>query len=293
MADISCKYCTNTWKLKRDYEKHLACCEFFFNMRRNPHSEMDDYGTKLPSNKELFRFVQELSLKCERLEREVTRLKATVSVRQKKVIVECLNNTVFIPQNSFCEWWKTISLQMHIALNEKEEQSMSSHWSTIRNPFLFRVFNIGLVDGIKMALGCFINTEKANKRVFPIRCFTQKPNAFYIYSSGDGSETGSSQISFSKKTKNRGSEWKLMTNADMETMVDYISQLFVREFLQWQKNNVSEIGGDERRGEEQITYMMRVNAMRPNKEKGIAELRKWLFSTLEESTQSMAECEYV
>ncbi|MFZ4478247.1 MAG: hypothetical protein ACOYPR_23845 [Saprospiraceae bacterium] len=82
---------------------------------------MDDYGSKMPTYKELFRFVQELSLKCERLEREVARLKTTVSVRQKKVIVECLNQSQNIPSYTFCDWWKNITLQIPVSLNTKEE----------------------------------------------------------------------------------------------------------------------------------------------------------------------------
>lgn len=299
MADIHCKYCHHSWKHKKDYEKHLACCEYFYQFRRKPQTEMDDYGCKLPTQKELFRFVQELSLKCERLEKEVARLKTTVSVRQKKVIVECLNNSTTMPSNTFFDWWKTIKLQMPVTLNYKEETEMSSHWSIISNTFLYRVFNIGLVEGVKCVLGKFIEIEKQKRRVLPIRCFTQKPNMFYIYC---GSENNSSENNdefggdvsndFFKKRTDSPQLWKTMSNVDLEKMVDYISQLFVREFLLWQKKNALEIANDERREEEQITYMMRINSMRPSKEKGLVEVRKWLFATLEENAQTMVECDY-
>jgi hypothetical protein len=289
MAEIFCKYCHHNWKYKKDYEKHLACCEYFYKLRRDPKTEMDDFGNKLPSHKELFRFVQELSLKCERLEREVIRLKATTSIRQKKVIVDCLNHSVTIPQHTFCEWWKLIHLQIPVSLTPKEETAMSEHWSNVSNAFLFRVFQQGLVDGIKYVLESYIRDDKP-KRVLPIRCFAQKPNVFYIYCGDDIRENG--DVAFKKPVKMQ-TLWKQMTNAELETMLDYISQLFVREFLNWQRINTEIISSNETRGEEQIAYMMRVNSMRPSKEKGIAEVRKWLFSTLEENAQSMAECEYV
>jgi len=285
MTDIFCKYCHHQWKHKKDYEKHLACCEYFYQLRRSPQREMDDYGNKLPSQKELFRFVQELSLKCERLEREVARLKTNVSVRQKKVIVECLNHSSAVPPMTFCEWWKKITLLIPVIVSEREGKSMDEHWSLIDNPFLFRVFQQGLVEGIKYVLDCYIRAEKS-KHILPIRCFTQKPNAFYVYCGNDDTTPD-------KKGGKSLSSWKLMTNSELETMTDYLSQLFVREFLVWQKDNTAEIGGDERRGEEQITYMMRVNSMRPSKEKGIAEVRKWLFTTLEENAQTIGESEFL
>ena len=285
MTEIYCKYCLHNWKHKKEYDKHLACCEFFYQLRRNPHTEMDDYGNKLPSHKELFRFVQELSLKCERLEREVVRLKSSTSIRQKKIIMDCLNHSTTIPAAKFPEWWKTISLDIPVEINTKEKEDMVGHWSDISNPYLFRVFHTGLVEGIKYVLGRFMQLEKQHKRVLPVRCFTQKPNMFYIYCRNEENTP-------SKKTKPT-SEWKSLTNVDLEMMVDYISQLFVREFLAWLKRNTDLIGNDERRGEEQINYMMRVNSMRPTKEKGMVEIRKWLFSTLEENAQSMSEMEFI
>jgi len=294
MSDIHCKYCHRSWKYKKEYEKHLACCEFFYQFRRKPQTEMDDYGAKMPTYKELFRFVQELSLKCERLEREVSRLKTTVSVRQKKVIVECLNQAANIPSHTFGNWWKTITLQLPVSLNPKEESEMQSHWSAISNAYLYRVFKMGLVEGVKFLLGKFIETERQKRGVLPIRCFTQRPNMFYIYC---GLEEDQSESFDKSKTSHKKLDaqhaWMSMTNADLEQLVDYISQLYVREFLLWQRQNTDEIGNDERRGEEQITYMMRVNSMRPSKEKGMTEVRKWLFTTLEENAQAIAECEWV
>jgi len=293
MADIHCKYCHKSWKYIKDYEKHLACCEYFYQFRRKPQTEMDDYGCKMPTYKELFRFVQELSLKCERLEREVARLKTTVSVRQKKVIVECLNQANNIPSYTFCDWWKDITLQIPVSLNTKEDTEMRSHWSTITNPFLYRVFNMGLLEGVKYLLGKFIETERQKRRLLPIRCFTQKPNMFYIYCGTENEEDEKTLPTEAfQSSKDLRQSWTTMSNTDLELMVDYMSQLFVREFLVWQRQNTSEIEQDERRGEEQITYMMRVNSMRPSKEKGIAELRKWLFATLEENAQNIAEVEW-
>jgi hypothetical protein len=299
MSDYYCKYCIKHWKHKQEYEKHLACCEFFYNFRRNPRNEMDDYGNKLPTQKELFRFVQELSMKCERLEKEVTRLKQNANMRQKKIIVECLNHSSAIPKWTFCEWWKSIHLSIPFVMNEKDASSMAEHWSEISNPYLFRVFNMGLTEGIKCILGQFIGVARESRQILPIRCFTQKINTFYIYC-GEGIPPYEDKIApavmrpqFPAKSGKRASEWKIMSNADLETMVDYISQIYVREFLGWLNTNSYLIGQDERRGEEQISYMMKVNSMRPSKEKGMVEVRKWLFATLEENAQKIGEVEFI
>jgi hypothetical protein len=276
MNDLYCKYCNNTWKYKKEYEKHLACCEYFYNYRRNPKPEMDDYGGKLPTQKELFRFVQELSLKCSRLEQDVARLKNNVSTRQKKVIVDCLNHPEQIPDNTFMEWWKGVTLHFTSPVQEYDAHELIEHWSSIRNPFLFRVFRQGLVEGIKYILSSYISS-KTKKQKLPIRCFSQKHNIFYIYS-------GTTDTEVSKKT-----QWRIMTTDDFEIMIDGISQLFVREFLVWQRENCDIICDNETRSEEQMMYMIRVNSMKPTKERGMSDIRKWLFSILEENAKTEFE----
>jgi hypothetical protein len=271
MAEQYCQYCHNHWKYKKEYEKHLACCAYFYHLRRNPKTEMDDYGCPLPTQKEMFRFIQELSLKCDRLEKEVGRLKNTVGVRQKKVIADCLNRPEQTPPDDFAGWWRKLTLQLQVEATQTEGAEMDAHWSLLNNVFLFRVFKQDLVDGIKTVLTKFMEIESVNGKL-PVRCFIQKPGVFYIYSGGT---------------------WKHMTNADFETMIDYISQLFVREFLAWQRENTDAIDEDERRCEEQMIYMMRVNSMRPSKEKGMLELRKWLFSKLEENASRTLETEFI
>lgn len=275
MTEHYCKYCNHNWKLKKEYEKHIACCEYFYHYRRNPVKEMDDYGNKLPSQQELFRFVQELSLKCARLEQDVNRLKRNVSVRHKKVITDCLNHPDEIPECTFTEWWKRISLhdlQNPYISTEYEKSEMSNHWSVIENPFLFRVFRRDLVDGIKYLMTHHLSVVSDKPT---IRCFTQKINVFYVYDILPNND----------KSKDNQPMWRTMSSNDFETMIDGISQLFVREFLVWQRDNRDSIDANEARKDEQMTYMMRVNGMRPSKERGMADIRKWLFSTLEKNAK--------
>jgi hypothetical protein len=291
---------------------------------------MDDYGNKLPTHQELFRFVQELSLKCSRLEQDVDRLKRNASVRNKKVIADCLNHPDEIPECTFTEWWKRITLGIRYIPTEYETTEMASHWSTIENPFLFRVFRRDLVDGIKYLMTHYLSVAKiqgvaesegrSKSAIFrrdevsyenaklPIRCFTQKPNVFYVYQGIQGvAESvgrsksaifGRDEVSYENDTLPKNDKpndlpptWRVMSSDDFETMIDGISQLFVREFLVWQRDNMESIDANEARKDEQMTYMMRVNGMRPSKERGMADIRKWLFSALEKNAK--VEFEFV
>jgi len=48
---------------------------------------MDDHGIKLPTVKELYRLVQDLSYRLDRSEKKVAKLEAQWNTRQKKVIL--------------------------------------------------------------------------------------------------------------------------------------------------------------------------------------------------------------
>lgn len=256
MTEIYCSYCYITWRLKREYDRHLTCCEFFYQLRKHPERQMDDYGVKVPTQRDLFRFVQELALKCDRLDKEVGRLKTVVSTRQKKVITECLANPNQTPEKTFDAWWRTI---------------------TVSETHLTRVFKEDLTEGMKSVLESQLKLY--GKTRLPIRAFVEKPGMFYIYVRDSG------------ETKTAPG-WRLMSNADMETMLMYLSQLFLREFIKWQRENVNEIETNEDKKEQELMYMVKVNGMKTSTEKRVLEIKKWFFPIIEESLKTM-DVEYV
>jgi hypothetical protein len=231
---------------------------YFNQLRRQPQpEEMDENGLKIPSVKELFRYVRDLSVRLEKTEKELARMKTVVNSRQKKMILEWLNQPTQKPTQTFEEWWSGIVV---------DETHMKC------------VFDRDLTDGIKTSIGTYIEGDV--DRIRPIRCFIQKPNVFYIYS------------------RNRGSSdephWRIMENAQMQTMVIHIAQLFLRVFLSWQKQQQEQQQepDDENTTDKMLTNMIKINGARTPDEKRVCELKKWLFPKLEENLRMVMECEF-
>ena len=78
-----------------------------------------------------------------------------------------------------------------------------------------------------------------------------------------------------------------MSNAELETMVIYLSQLFLREFLKWQKENATDLEENEDKKEQELTYMIKINGMKMSLDKRAGELKKWLFPLLEENLKTV------
>jgi len=255
MMGIYCKYCNHHWKVQRDYDKHLNCCEYFYHLRRNPQPEMDEHGVKIPSAREMFRYMQELSLRLERTEKEVVKLKAQLNTRQKKAIIEWLNQPSQIPANTFEDWYKACEV------NESHVLCVGERDLTV---------------GMQMSINEFLGANSCR----PIRTFTQKPNMFYVYSRDGGTEAVLPEP-----------RWRIMSNEQMDGMLLHISQLFVREFLKWQKKQSQE-EKSERESEKEILFMMKINGARTPAEKRVQEIKKWMFPKLEENLRVIMECEF-
>lgn len=254
MTEIYCKYCYKHWKLKREYDRHLTCCEFFHNLRKNP--QMETYNGKMPTMFELLKLVENLSAKVEKQEKEIARLKNNVGAKQKRAILDVLNNPAHLPLCSFEEWWRSVS---------------------INETHLLRVFKYDLTEGIKYALETHI--ASGGKKILPVRAFTQKPNTFYICGHDN----------------DKLFQWKTLLNADLEKMVVYLSQLFLREFLEWKAKNMTcdfEQEEDEDKKAKELMYMIKINGMKMTTEKRVDAVKKWMFPYIEENIQQM-ELEFV
>jgi hypothetical protein len=222
---------------------------------------METFNGKIPSMPELFRLVQELTVKIDKQEKEISRLKNYVQVKQKKVIVDILNSPAHTPLQTFEQWWRSFKID---------------------DEHLDRVFKYDLNEGIKMVIEQNVNENKKN--ILPIRCFTQKPNIYYIYSLDD---------------KTNHYMWKNMGQSELEMMLMYLSQEFLRVFLKWKKVHMAKEQDeseeyndqDEDKNAKELMYMMKINGMGTSPEKRQSEIKKWLFTFLEENAQNI-EYEY-
>lgn len=251
---LHCKFCHRDWKLKAEYDKHLTCCEFFYYFRRN-QNEMDEFGCKIPNQKELFRFVQELANKCDRLEKEVVKLRASMSIKQKKSILDCLNNPAQTPSQTFQEWWRSFTVE------ERHLQIVFGRDAELGN-------------GIR----CVLDERLDNTDVLPIRAFVQKPNTFYIY------------VGLTPHDE-AASPWRIMTNADMELCLMHLSQLFLIEFLKWQRAHAAELRSDTNVMEDkELMYMMKINGGKVSMDKRVTDIKKWLYTKIK---MNITDMEYV
>ena len=153
-----CSYCNKYFRFYDLYFQHTISCDFFRKSKKTKDRELD-CNEKVPSSQEMFKYIQFLAVKCDKLQQEVEYLKKNSGLRCKKVISQTLD-TLPQPAVEFGKWIRSFVIsptQLDKVCKE-----------------------ISLMEGVKQYLGKRFRQETVEQ--IPIRSFKQKPNNLYIYS---------------------------------------------------------------------------------------------------------------
>lgn len=240
-----CKYCNKYFHFKDLYDQHEITCEFMFRTRRQKDRE-DDYIEKLPSAQEQFKLIQYLTLKVNRLENDIARLKINAGTRKRRLVLDLLNNpTNPKPRLLFENWYK----QIVVTYNDLEA-----------------VFNGDITDGMMSAL----ENQISQNICIPICSFKQKTNSIYIWTS-----------EFNNEEDNNEPKWILLDYKIFLVWTRYINHKFLELFLKWQVENSQLIYSSEQEKERHILSTRKINGLEESYEKkrrGI--LHKWIYTEL-------------
>lgn len=247
----TCSYCARTYRLVENYNKHIITCEFFHKSQLQSQDDFQLSVETMPSPREMFLLMRELAHKCSTLEQDVANLKQIVYVRQKKQITEWLNQHRISPSPpSFVEWYETIYITMD---------------------HLQRVFDYDLTEGIKYTVGHAIQCSMIRR---PISAFSQRSGSIYIYQKQPESEVHG---------------WRVSANEDLERMVHCLERKFLITFVKWQKENQARTAQSEELKDREIMYMIKINGSKITLERRTADVKKWMFSHIEENLEKTVE----
>jgi hypothetical protein len=119
---------------------------------------MTENGVPLPTLRQLYRCVENLTYRLEKTENELKKVKSELNSRKRMEIATLLNQSEQKPAAPFEDWVRGINAE---------------------DGDLKEALNGSLTDGI---ISCLYSAIKSNGSALPIRCFTQKPGVFYAYS---------------------------------------------------------------------------------------------------------------
>ena len=286
-----CEVCQQTFVLKELYEKHTISCNFFYKKHNNDKEKKKKTKSVIKSSlligggssscnneneeneelspKEMFKMIQLLVLKCDKLEKEIEKIKKQNSKKVQKPVFEF---PTYDPNLSLKEWTKTISI----------------------TPLLLEeVFHNNLSYGIKLF---FENEMNKLKKNFPFFSSKEKATSLFVFVEGCNNSsitnseenveenveiiqektinkrTSKEKKLFEKIVLKKKKSWILLTNPEFEKIINLISHQFIIQFTLWQEQHHKNVNEDLL-----VKYMLKIFN---NETKEKTEIKKWLIQKL-------------
>lgn len=216
-----CNTCPKTYTHKYNYDRHIACCEFFQKTLVQHEHDME-YREPPPDMHGLYQLVKELAVRVMKVEKENTQLKQCLMKRTKINIVDWLNqqHTDKQPSQHFAEWFKTVVLtKVHSNLD--------------------CVYTHDLVSGIVSTWETAVTIIDGEP---PIKAFEMRTNTFYIYDIVDDKPV-----------------WSVMSNESLDMHIKHICKQFLVDFKHyWYDENESKIKEDEKWTNMYVNYYQKI-----------------------------------
>ena len=204
---LCCTYCGKSYKSKTTLDKHFILCEVTNKLKSKPSNEDDNI---LPSQKQMYKIIVDLVLKCNKLESKVDHLNKYVSKKINKIkIIDYLNNNVIKPSLLFDNICEIINVEQ----SDIEYLFNNSFKETLNN-ILSRTFNE--------------NIETAE--TLPFVSFVEKVNTIYIY-------TLNSTYSDNNSVQNYG--WIVAPREKIIRFLNIIQLKISKALSEWRKKNIT------------------------------------------------------
>jgi hypothetical protein len=204
---LRCAVCNKQYTRKSSLDKHKILCDFKMKTKRERQIEEDELGD-IPSHFQLVKIVQELTLKMIIMEEKMEQMQKYIDKKKHKLNIMIWLNTNVTPTIGFLEW-------VHTSLILKSE-----HFENLMDNTIFHTIQKIFED----------NLYEKSGFIYPIRCFSQKADVFYIC---DKKEDGSS-------------EWRKLVLTDMILILKIIQNGMIKTVSKWKVDNQNKFDDNDK-----------------------------------------------
>jgi hypothetical protein len=204
---LCCIYCGKNYKTKLVLDKHLVLCEVTHKSKIQINND-DEFV--LPSQKQLYQIILELSLKCNRLESKVAELSKYINRKIERVnIIDYLNNNVSLkPSILFDNITETITIQQ-----SDIEYLFHNSFKDTFNTIISKTID---------------NKSKENQETISVMAFTEKACTIYIYTTQPKDND--------KNTSH--SSWIVAPKEKIIRFLNIIQLKMSKALSEWRKQNI-------------------------------------------------------
>jgi hypothetical protein len=201
-----CLLCKKSYSRKISLDKHKILCDFKSKSKLELQVEEEEFGDT-PSHEQLVKIVQELTFKYIKLEEKMETLQKWVNQKKQKIkVIDWLNEHIE-PTIGFKEWITTVQVMPEDALSLFENN-------------IFQTFQLVIENNLK----------ENNDFIYPIKCFSQKTNIFYICETVDENKC----------------VWIQATTEQILLLLKKIQGKIITELTKWKLANKAQIDSNDK-----------------------------------------------
>lgn len=199
----ACEICERTYHEKFNLDRHVPYCRFLHLSKRDRDNQIEVDSEPVPEPRMLYRWMQDMALKIEKLEKENAQLRGVTRKQQKEDVSTVLRQ--HCPTQSFATWISNTVL------------------AAIPN-YLETVYQKDLLSGMAELISACVNgVSTGSSENLPIRAFVHKPSEFYIYekmkidSVGEGSAGSTVSMAWRQIRAEDLNQWFALIESHFQT----------------------------------------------------------------------------
>ena len=248
-----CLSCKKTYTRKLSLDKHKILCDFKSKTKLEHQVDEEELGD-IPSHEQLVKIVQELTFKYVKLENKMEHLQKWVNQKKQKIkVIDWLNEHI-TATIGFKEWITTVQVF--------EEHALSLFENNI-----FQTFQL-IIE---------FNLKENQEFIYPIKCFSQKTNIFYVC----------------EKTNDNKCIWEQVSIDTILLLFKKIQCKIIGELTKWKLTNKEQINGNDKMSDQfnkAVIKLMSVNFVAHDV--GASRIRNNLYTYLKTDLKNLIEYEF-
>jgi hypothetical protein len=261
---MCCIYCGKSYKTRANIDKHLILCETIQRSKKNKEVSPNQYDIDLPSQRQMYNIILELTMKCNKLEEKVEHLAKWADKKKKKInVLEWLHSNM-IPRFMFDELSDKISV-----LDTDIECLLTNGFTETFIEVLSRNMNI------------FEQCER-EKQPIPLFCLDQKANTIYVYN-----------IPISKNISSELEPcWMLLERETLVTFINKLHKKIIKELIEWKKQLEKEKRFDDSKSELYNKTLMKIMNLNFKQESVINKFKTAIYARMKTDMKALIEYEF-
>ena len=255
-----CEFCGKCYKTIVNLNKHILLCEVVNRCVNKPGTIDKSINENLPSQETMYKIIESLAMKYNKLEEKMEQLQKWVDKKKKKInIIEWLNeNDKICPLYDF----DSIIDKLNITQTAVDFLFSNSFYDTV-NEILSIYYN-----------NHNNNSNQENKTI-PLFAFNQKANLIYVFNKNDAQ-----------------SLWKELSKDQLVDFLDKIQTKITRCLKEWKKINEDKVRNDNKYSELYSKTIIKIMDVKFNNETTVTRYKSLLYNKIKVDMKNLIEYEY-